>query len=733
MAALAPIKTFGGLCLDSTLGVASYLLANPCDAASPSQLFTILPTGNGTNFRVQTNSPPNLFMAVWGGASSAEAVVGIYYDTHGTEQIFHQLPGSNSWTPTYTDSFCLDVYGGIPTPGSKLNLWPCTGMPNQIFQHTSVTELVADWNPITTTNNLCLDSANGYYKGAIVTTCANTWTQQFRILPTDDGVNFRVQSLADQSLYLDVFGSATGNGYTVGFYSLSGEAGQLWHYKSGTHNIVPSYTDQYCLDANGNSPAVGASTTLWQCGNGQPNQMWSNPFADVADYNIAKSSDARVGSAQGVVDCPSQGTGKNLGLLARACNSMSNCLGFNSNGFLKCSGPRNILPALTPDSCDFYSKKSAKFGNPDFTPPPQWASIIRAYAPVYRVHPSESYFPVDPLDWFSQVTLWQRNAPGSGDGSQVSANDHNLRSNLMSLSHHASSAEDQFNYEYLTPMMPDGSNVYGHMGGAAGWSDCNQLPILCGSPNAKNNINNIPVYAIAVDKPEVNAVDVFYWTWWGYNQGNYIGASTIADVVCGSSWNPANWPYLEHVVIRFNRNTGKPSQLWMDHHGNDDQYSRRTWNADGTPNGFQTKGVKPVVYVAQGSHEGYPQVGSFLTFASTNGLLRDFLSMTADGVLDHTADGGVEWDAEANLQVRWGVTEPRTPPAISYVRNGDGDVMHWFMREDGTIKQEDAWMCYGGRVGILEASGNSLYYSAMNPVIRVDAPEIIFSILILFL
>ncbi|KAJ3195325.1 hypothetical protein HK101_000515 [Irineochytrium annulatum] len=459
-------------------------------------------------------------------------------------------------------------------------------------------------------------------------------------------------------------------------------------------------------------------------------------------YNKATAADARVGNGQGVYDCAARGDiAHNIPELEKACDSIHNCLGFNTNGWMKC-GPRGVLPALTADSrCDFYSKKSAKFGKLDFTPPPQWASIIRAYAPVYRIHPSESYFPVDPLDWFSQVTLWERNAPGSDDGSQVSANDHNLRSNLMSTSHHASSAEDQFNYEFLTPMMPDGSNVYGHMGGAAGWSDCNQLPILCGSPNAKNNINNIPVYAIAVDKPDVNAVDVFYWTWWGYNQGKYIGASTIADVVCGSSWNPANWPCraiasaipgtviqnhfsdLEHVVIRFNRNTGKPSQLWMDHHGNDDQYSRRTWNADGTPNGFQTKGVKPVVYVAQGSHEGYPQVGSFLTFASTNGLLHDFLSMTADGVLDHTADGGVEWDAEANLQVRWGVTEPRTPPAISYVRTGDGDVMHSFMREDGTIKQEDAWMCYGGRVGILEASGSSLYYSAMNPVIRVDAPE----------
>ncbi|KAJ3161247.1 hypothetical protein HK101_000839 [Irineochytrium annulatum] len=500
--------------------------------------------------------------------------------------------------------------------------------------------------------------------------------------------------------------------------------------------------------------------------------------------------------------------------LAAACNQMASatatCRGFNTKGELVCA-PRKALPALSADSSiDFYVRSDTVFAA-DLKPSAEWNAIIHQYAPIYRFHKEEAYWPVNPVEWFDGSTLWQRRATDSADGiSSETTFDHNLHANIMAKSAYADTASHQHDWEFLTPMMADGSPVYDHMKGDAGWADCDALPILCGSPNAKTDINSMPVYAIAVDKPEINAVDVFYWIFFGYNQGKEVGTSIIAndikgvlarrnffdmlkhgfedfghavvdtgkaavsgvvnvakdighgdiagafsdaggtvvhvadtaatnalhlgegvvsgvvaegkaivanplgalkagvndlvdegktivndavaegkkivtdplgaakdvvtgaitkvDDVLGSNTVVQNhFADLEHIVIRFNRATKQPSQLHMDHHGNTDGWSLRSWNPDGSPDKFTVQGVRPIVYIAKGSHELYPVPGEFPTFAVDNAALTKVFKAAAKQVLDHTEDGGVEWDSQHNLQIRWGNSEPATePPSYFY-------------------------------------------------------------------
>lgn len=290
---------------------------------------------------------------------------------------------------------------------------------------------------------------------------------------------------------------------------------------------------------------------------------------------------------------------------------------------------------------------------------PDWVeNAVKRYAPVFVLHPDESYWPVDPPQYIATSSVFS--SPNGPDTSRFTECDDKLDS-IGQLS-----KPEQRLATYLMPIVNrrDVIEVMGVIplvGSNANWADCSVLPILCGSvfrPSV-DELNKMPVFAIISDKPEINAVDVYYWAFFGYNQGK-----GFADTSYGNHFG--DWV---HASIRFDRSTGKPIMLFMDHHGNDDDYSRRSWSEAGKPVnsgvGFQvTSDGRPIVYLAQGSHEVYPSPGSW-----------DLAKGRLFNIYDYTADGK-HWDTSVSLQLEWIV---------------DGKVLS---------KQGNNWLNYNGRYGI---------------------------------
>ncbi|KAJ3192798.1 hypothetical protein HK101_005941 [Irineochytrium annulatum] len=258
------------------------------------------------------------------------------------------------------------------------------------------------------------------------------------------------------------------------------------------------------------------------------------------------------------------------------------------------------------DACKKWTdnKEDAKLAS---KPDPGWNAINRKYAPIFRLHPSKSYYPVNPVDWFDGASLWSRDNPGSKDNSQqIGRFDRKLHANIMALSPHAGNTESQHNWEFLTPMAGDGSAVYGHMGGAAG-----------------KRVGFSTIMHDFCDRTTANVI--------AFGCG-MLGRGIVGNKADARRREPLetrptpvvenHFADLEHLFTRFNRATKMPSQFH--------------WNTDGTPNAFTLQGNKPIIYVAQGSHELYPIVGEFPTFDINNDLLNKFLSTMANEVLDHT-------------------------------------------------------------------------------------------------
>ncbi|PYC88381.1 hypothetical protein C7C46_00430 [Streptomyces tateyamensis] len=117
---------------------------------------------------------------------------------------------------------CLDVNGSSTTPGTRLQIWDCSGSGNQLFTHNS-SNLVTVYSG---GSQLCLDA---YQKGTTNGTAVVTWTcngqtnQQWSLNP--DGT---VTSLLS-GLCLDVGNAATGNGSLVQLWSCNGQANQQWN------------------------------------------------------------------------------------------------------------------------------------------------------------------------------------------------------------------------------------------------------------------------------------------------------------------------------------------------------------------------------------------------------------------------------------------------------------------------------------------------------------------------
>ncbi|WP_327293083.1 lectin [Streptomyces sp. NBC_01198] len=116
---------------------------------------------------------------------------------------------------------CLDVAGGVDTPGTALQIWDCNGQANQAFELSSAGELR------TMNGSRCVDASN----------------------------------------------NQTSTGTPAIIWSCNGGANQKWTLNA--NGSITGVQSGLCLDANGAGTANGTAVILWTC-NGQSNQKWSS-------------------------------------------------------------------------------------------------------------------------------------------------------------------------------------------------------------------------------------------------------------------------------------------------------------------------------------------------------------------------------------------------------------------------------------------------------------------------
>ena len=116
---------------------------------------------------------------------------------------------------------CLDVPNSTTAQGTQLQIWACSGRPNQAWTRTPSGQLTVTLNGVTQ----CVDAyEHGTTPGTQVTVwpCNGRANQQWRVNP--DGTVTGVQS----GLCLDVTGKSTADGAQVELWTCNGQTNQRW-------------------------------------------------------------------------------------------------------------------------------------------------------------------------------------------------------------------------------------------------------------------------------------------------------------------------------------------------------------------------------------------------------------------------------------------------------------------------------------------------------------------------
>ncbi|KAI4522055.1 hypothetical protein K525DRAFT_223654 [Schizophyllum commune Loenen D] len=132
-----------------------------------------------------------------------------------------------------------------------------------------------------------------------------------------------------------------------------------------------------------------------------------------------------------------------------------------------------------------------------------------------------------------------------------------------------------------------------------------------------NGLSWAPATIIAADKGDF--VDVFYFYFYSYNHGTTFLGTRLGNHV-------GDW---EHSMVRFV--DGAPTHVYLSAHSGGYAY---TYDA------VEKRGVRPVVYVADGSHANYATAGT------------QKYTIAGSLIEDHT-DEGPFWDVALNYRGYW--------------------------------------------------------------------------------
>ncbi|KZM19607.1 uncharacterized protein EKO05_0004221 [Ascochyta rabiei] len=166
--------------------------------------------------------------------------------------------------------------------------------------------------------------------------------------------------------------------------------------------------------------------------------------------------------------------------------------------------------------------------------------------------------------------------------------------------------------------------------------------------------------AIVINNKSDSSVDVFYFYFYAFNPGT----SVLSLPFLNFGTHVGDW---EHVMLRFASATSAPDALWLSQHGNGQAFRYAAVEKAGGA-------VRPVVYVARGSHAHYAIEGVHAHDIPN-------LNLPVGALQDYTGRGK-RWDAVSSS---W---------------------MYGFEAESGAFTAYDGapvgWLNFGGRWGDAE-------------------------------
>ncbi|KIW72895.1 hypothetical protein PV04_01056 [Phialophora macrospora] len=257
---------------------------------------------------------------------------------------------------------------------------------------------------------------------------------------------------------------------------------------------------------------------------------------------------------------------------------------------------------------------------------------VRQYAPVAYLHSQEAYFPSSIADQLSH------SHPEDNTGTRIATSAPLTLDNLNTLNSFANGGQDV----YLT------SNE--GIQALPSWFQGTK-PSSSGSTGS-----TIASVIVTVAKPN-DIVDAFYFSFYAYNQGNWVLG--LPSLEFGD--HVGDW---EHTMVRFIN--GVPQAMWFSQHSSGQAFA---YAAVGK---YGDDAVRPIVYVAQGSHANYAVAGS-------HDHTIPGLNLPGGPLEDHT-NAGVFWDP--------------LPNAYAYTYNVSTGAFAAYNGADPT-----AWLAFLGRWG----------------------------------
>ena len=146
---------------------------------------------------------------------------------------------------------------------------------------------------------------------------------------------------------IDDYGSGISNGNNIQTYSCTGNANQLWYFKTEDRTVHSMVNYNKCLDLSNGTTSNGANIQLWDCVGGNANQHWvyNGLYKTIhSGKNSDKCLDANGGS---------QYPNSNVNVQLWDCNYLNNNQKWNIDGAATVADvtfKKHIVPVLATSS-----------------------------------------------------------------------------------------------------------------------------------------------------------------------------------------------------------------------------------------------------------------------------------------------------------------------------------------------------------------------------------------------